>query len=469
MTKQEFIAAVSQRSGLATRDAQKAVDAFLDTITDTLKSGGDVAFTGFGKFSAADRAARQGVNPRTGERVEIAATRVPEVLGRKPVEGRGQGLVRARSRAATEGRAARGAAFLFRLRTNIRSPRIRPCSSRWMPPTGSSSWWRSGGRRCPSRRRRGRSSRSRTCPEGMARSLLDDVVAGDARLAWRGGCVGLADDRAERVLLEDATVRRRRPRDDRAVAGTLADLRDRRREGRGARARRDVPDARQPAQRSARDRGAHRDRRRRAPRRAAARAAASASWRSPATPSSSPTTRASTSSFLDREVERLTGRRLAGAGRRHRLARARLLAGRAPRVGLASLAHFFGTRAAVPPGAARRAGDRRDPRPLIGLAQERGARTRRRPRRARRAAARRVYGKRSLAFGAPTRPGVYLFRDAHDQVLYVGRARDLRARLRSYFRSERQRPAVEAALAAVDGSNGECSAPSSRRRSRSCA
>src|SRR5207249_6074956 len=63
---------------------------------------------------------------------------------------------------------------------------------------------------------------------------------------------------------------------------------------------------------------------------------------------------------------------------------------------------------------------------------------------------RRVYGKRSLANGAPARPGVYLFRDRHDQVLYVGRARDLRARLHSYFRSERQRPSVEAALLALD-------------------
>ena len=52
MTKQEFIAAVAQRSGLASRDAQKAVDAFLDTISDTLRSGGEVNFTGFGKFSA---------------------------------------------------------------------------------------------------------------------------------------------------------------------------------------------------------------------------------------------------------------------------------------------------------------------------------------------------------------------------------------------------------------------------------
>jgi DNA-binding protein HU-beta len=78
VTKQEFITQVSDKSGLSTRDAQKAVEAFLDTITDTLKSGGDVNFTGFGKFSAAARAARQGVNPRTGERVEIAATTVPK-------------------------------------------------------------------------------------------------------------------------------------------------------------------------------------------------------------------------------------------------------------------------------------------------------------------------------------------------------------------------------------------------------
>jgi excinuclease UvrABC nuclease subunit len=51
---------------------------------------------------------------------------------------------------------------------------------------------------------------------------------------------------------------------------------------------------------------------------------------------------------------------------------------------------------------------------------------------------------------APSRPGVYLFRDRNEEVLYVGRARDLRARLRSYFRTERQRPAVEAALGALE-------------------
>ena len=87
---------------------------------------------------------------------------------------------------------------------------------------------------------------------------------------------------------------------------------------------------------------------------------------------------------------------------------------------------------------------------LIGLAQERGARTVADLGRLAAPRARRVYEKRSLVFGAPTRPGVYVFGDGRGQVLYVGRARDLRARLRSYFRSERQRPAVEAALAAVE-------------------
>ncbi len=87
---------------------------------------------------------------------------------------------------------------------------------------------------------------------------------------------------------------------------------------------------------------------------------------------------------------------------------------------------------------------------LIGLAQELGARRLSELRALAAPRKRRVYGKRSLANGAPTRPGVYLFRDRHDQVLYVGRARDLRARLRSYFRSERQRPSVEAALLALE-------------------
>jgi DNA polymerase III epsilon subunit family exonuclease len=155
--------------------------------------------------------------------------------------------------------------------------------------------------------------------------------------------------------------------------------------------------------------------------------------------------------FLDREVERLTGRRLAApvldtVG----LAR-RLLAGRVPRVSLSSLSYFFGTSAqpchrALPDAEATA----EILIALIGLAQERGARTVADVARLAAPRARRVYDKRSLVFGAPTRPGVYIFRGAGGQALYVGRARNLRARLRSYFRSDRQRPAVEAALAAVE-------------------
>jgi len=60
-----------------------------------------------------------------------------------------------------------------------------------------------------------------------------------------------------------------------------------------------------------------------------------------------------------------------------------------------------------------------------------------------------LHARRSLIAGAPTTPGVYLFRDRNDTVLYVGKARELRARLRSYFSGDRQRPAVEAALGAL--------------------
>ena len=77
MTKQEFISQVRERAELSSGDATKAVDAFLATIEDTLKREGEVAFTGFGKFSVSHRSARQGVNPQTGERIQIAASKVP--------------------------------------------------------------------------------------------------------------------------------------------------------------------------------------------------------------------------------------------------------------------------------------------------------------------------------------------------------------------------------------------------------
>ena len=78
MTKSEFVDQVADRSGLSKRDAAKAVDAFLDSVQETLQRGDSVTFTGFGKFSAQRRNARQGVNLRTGEKVMIAAATVPK-------------------------------------------------------------------------------------------------------------------------------------------------------------------------------------------------------------------------------------------------------------------------------------------------------------------------------------------------------------------------------------------------------
>ncbi|MBA3364777.1 MAG: HU family DNA-binding protein [Actinobacteria bacterium] len=78
MTKQEFVDRVAEKSGLSKRDAGKAVDAVLDSITDALKQGDAVTFTGFGKFSTTRRAERQGVNPRNpGQKVTIPAATVP--------------------------------------------------------------------------------------------------------------------------------------------------------------------------------------------------------------------------------------------------------------------------------------------------------------------------------------------------------------------------------------------------------
>jgi DNA-binding protein HU-beta len=77
VTKQEFIDRVAEESGLSKRDASEAVEAVLGTIQSTLKAGGDISFTGFGKFHVAERGPRQGVNPQTRERIMIPGGRVP--------------------------------------------------------------------------------------------------------------------------------------------------------------------------------------------------------------------------------------------------------------------------------------------------------------------------------------------------------------------------------------------------------
>ena len=77
MTKSDFVDQVASASGLSKKDAGTAVDAVLGTIEKALSSGDEVSFTGFGKFHVAQRGAREGRNPRTGETMTIAASRVP--------------------------------------------------------------------------------------------------------------------------------------------------------------------------------------------------------------------------------------------------------------------------------------------------------------------------------------------------------------------------------------------------------
>ena len=77
MTTSELVDQVADRAAMTKHDAAKAVDAVLATVEDALRRGSEVTVAGFGKFHVSNRGARQGVNPRTGERIQIAASRVP--------------------------------------------------------------------------------------------------------------------------------------------------------------------------------------------------------------------------------------------------------------------------------------------------------------------------------------------------------------------------------------------------------
>jgi DNA-binding protein HU-beta len=77
MNKGELIDAVAASAGLSRADATKAVDGVLDAVTGALAGGGSVSLVGFGTFSVKSRAARMGRNPRTGEAIQISASKVP--------------------------------------------------------------------------------------------------------------------------------------------------------------------------------------------------------------------------------------------------------------------------------------------------------------------------------------------------------------------------------------------------------
>lgn len=78
MNKNDLVAAVAEGSELSKADSTKAVDAVFDAITGALKGGDEVRLVGFGTFSVAQRAASEGRNPRTGEKIQIPASKQPK-------------------------------------------------------------------------------------------------------------------------------------------------------------------------------------------------------------------------------------------------------------------------------------------------------------------------------------------------------------------------------------------------------
>lgn len=77
MNRKELIESISLKTGLTKKDAERALQAFLESVEETLMDGNKVSLVGFGTFESRERSARNGRNPRTGETIHIPATRVP--------------------------------------------------------------------------------------------------------------------------------------------------------------------------------------------------------------------------------------------------------------------------------------------------------------------------------------------------------------------------------------------------------
>ena len=78
MNKTELIAVVAEKAEISKKDAEKAVKAFTDVVSEELVNGGKIQLVGFGTFEVSERPAREGRNPRTGETMTIAATKTPK-------------------------------------------------------------------------------------------------------------------------------------------------------------------------------------------------------------------------------------------------------------------------------------------------------------------------------------------------------------------------------------------------------
>ena len=86
MNKTELTAAMAEQAGISKKDAEKALKAFVDVVSEELKKGGKVQLVGFGTFEVSERAAREGRNPQTKESIKIAASKAPKFKAGKPLK-----------------------------------------------------------------------------------------------------------------------------------------------------------------------------------------------------------------------------------------------------------------------------------------------------------------------------------------------------------------------------------------------
>ena len=86
MNKTELIAAIADKAGLSKKDAEAALNAFTEIVGKTLKKGDKVQLVGFGTFEVTKRAARTGINPRTGETIKIKASKAPKFKAGKALK-----------------------------------------------------------------------------------------------------------------------------------------------------------------------------------------------------------------------------------------------------------------------------------------------------------------------------------------------------------------------------------------------
>ena len=86
MNKTELIAAVAEKAEISKKDAEKAVKAFTDVVSEELVNGGKIQLVGFGTFEVTERAARDGINPRTKETIHIPASKAPKFKAMKSLK-----------------------------------------------------------------------------------------------------------------------------------------------------------------------------------------------------------------------------------------------------------------------------------------------------------------------------------------------------------------------------------------------